>query len=210
MTILSLTENRKDLVNAITSVTGRKMRYQGPPTFVFTDGTFSVTREGDLEVKDFKKNVDVLKQLAAQKLIDNSWDEDRDKLSIDLPMKRYCPRSLTYLLQIIWGKEELINKAVGTRVGFKISQEFISKLREEPPTSVSEFLFSWNEAGGEEATKGISFDDEKIYFTGFPYTEDPEWIKAYTDLAAAIGNEACIARRIKFAKPEVDNDIETS
>ena len=210
MTILSLTENRKDLVNAITSVTGRKMRYQGPPTFVFTDGTFSVTREGDLEVKDFKKNVDVLKLLAAQKLIDNSWDEDRDKLSIDLPMKRYCPRSLTYLLQIIWGKEELINKAVGTRVGFKISQEFISKLREEPPTSVSEFLFSWNEAGGEEATKGISFDDEKIYFTGFPYTEDPEWIKAYTDLAAAIGNEACIARRIKFAKPEVDNDIETS
>ena len=206
MTILSLTENRKDLVNAITSVTGRKMRYQGPPTFVFTDGTFSVTREGDLEVKDFKKNVDVLKQLAAQKLIDNSWDEDRDKLSIDLPMKRYCPRSLTYLLQIIWGKEELINKAVGTRVGFKISQEFISKLREEPPTSVSEFLFSWNEAGGEEVTKGISFDEERIYFTGFPYTEDPEWVKAYTDLAAAIGNEACIARRIKFAKPEVDNE----
>ena len=206
MTILSLTDNRKELVNAITSVTGRKMQYQGPPTFVFTDGTFSVTREGNLEVDNLKKNVGVLKELAAQKLIDNSWDEDRDVISIDLPMKKHSVRSLTYLLQIVWSKEDLINKAVGCRAGFKISQDFISKLREEPPTSVSEFLSLWEEFGGPEATKGISFDTEKIYFTGFPYTEDAEWVKTYTDLVGAIGNEAYIARRIKFAKPEVENE----
>ena len=42
MTILSLAENRKELVNAISSITGNKMVYQGPPTFSFSDGVFTV------------------------------------------------------------------------------------------------------------------------------------------------------------------------
>ncbi len=206
MTILSLTENRKELANAITSVTGRKMLYQGPPTFIFTDGTFVITRDGNLEVKDFEDNVGVLKELAAQRLIDDSWDEDRYILSIDLPMNRYSVRSITHLLQIIWSKEELINKAAETKACFRLSKEFIERIIKEPPTSVSEFLLLWNEAGGEEVTKGLAFDEEGIHFTGFPYTEDGEWTKAYTDLVAAIGNEACIARRVKFAKPDVENE----
>lgn len=206
MTISTLTENRKDLVNAITSATGVKMQYQGPPTFAFTDGVFTVNRDGNIEVEDVKANAGVLKDLAAQKLIDDSWDEDRDVLSIELPMAQHCPESLLHLLQIIWGKQELINKAVGTRAGFSISSEFIEKLREEPQATVSEFLFSWNEAGGCSATRGISFDEEKICFTGFPYTEDPEWVKAYMDLVSAIGKEAIAAKRVKMAKPDVENE----
>jgi hypothetical protein len=206
MTISTLTENRKDLVNAITSVTGERMQYQGPPTFAFTDGIFTVNRDGNLEVEDVKANAGVLKIIAAQKLIDDSWDEDRDVLSIELPIKQHSPESLLHLLQILWGKQELINKAVGTNTGFNISSEFISKLKEEPQESVSEFLFSWNEAGGCESTKGISFDEEKICFTGFPYTEDPEWVKAYTDLVSAIGKEAIAVKRVKLAKPDVENE----
>ncbi len=205
MTILTLTKNRKELVNAITSITGIKLRYQGPPTFEFTDGTFTITKGGDLEVEDIKKNEGVLKELAAKKLIDDSWDEGRDILSIELPIKRYSVRTLTFLLQIVWSKEEIINKAVGTRAGFRLSQEFISNLREEPPTSVSEFLSLWEQAG-KDVTKGLSFDNEKIYFTGFPYTEDPDLVRAYSDLVAGIGNEACNSRRIKFAKPVIENE----
>lgn len=72
MTILTLTKNRRELVDMLYSLTGVKMRYQGPPTFQYTDGTFIIDREGKLLVEDFMENVDVLKELATQKLIDDS------------------------------------------------------------------------------------------------------------------------------------------
>ena len=206
MTIISLTENRKDLVNAITTVTGKKMQYQGPPTFAYTIEGLTVNKKGNLEVDDIVANVDVLKELAAQKLIDNSWDEDRDILSISMPMEGHSVESLIRLLQIIWSKEDLINKAVGTKAGFRISTDFLNSLKEEPLTSISEFLLFWQKAGGKLTTIGISFDKEAVSITGFPYTEDAGWIKAYSDLAAAIGKEAKTAKRVKAAKADAENE----
>ena len=206
MTIITLTENRKELVNAVTSVTGQKMRYQGPPTFAYTDGTFTVTKDGTLEVEEVMQNVDVLKKLAAQKLIDDSWDEEREAISIDLPMEKFDATSHLHLMQIIWGKQSLINKAVGAKAGFMVSNDFIMKLTEEPPTSLDRFLFLWNEAGGIEATRGIGLSEERISFSGFPYSEDPEWVNAYTDLVSAIGKEARITKRVKLEQSEPENE----
>ncbi|WP_195967848.1 hypothetical protein [Blautia obeum] len=79
-------------------------------------------------------------------------------------------------------------------------------LYKEPPASVSEFLFLWEKVGGEDSTKGIRFDERKIHFEGFPYTEEPEWIRAYMDLATAICNEALITKKVKLAKAAPDNE----
>ena len=206
MTILSLAENRKELVNAISSITGNKMVYQGPPTFSFSDGVFTVRKEGSLEVENIEENVGVLRSLAAMKLIEDDWDADKDRISIDLPLESYSVHSLMNILLILWSKEELINKAVGSRNGFMISEDFVRNLREEPPTSVSEFLFSWEQAGGEEVTKGISFNEERISFTGFPYTEDAEWGSTYTELAAAIGKEAQEVKNPRLSKADAENE----
>ena len=102
MTILTLTKNRRELVDMLYSLTGVKMRYQGPPTFQYTDGNFTNDREGNLMVEDFMGNVGVLKELAAQKLVDDSWDEDRSILSIDIPIGAHTAESLTHLIQILW------------------------------------------------------------------------------------------------------------
>ncbi|MBR5338087.1 MAG: hypothetical protein IK152_08900 [Lachnospiraceae bacterium] len=206
MTILSLTDNRRELVEAIASLTGNSMRYQGPPTFSFSDGIFTVTRDGSLEVMSLEENVGVLKELAAKGLIDNSWDEERQVLSIDLPMRLHTPTSLVHLLEIIWGKEDLINKAVGAPLGFRISKDFIDLLTKEPPASVDEFLFMWRENGGEAITVGLSFDEEAMHFTGFPYTEDGDRVKAFTYLAAAIHDEALVAKRVKKEKSLPPNE----
>lgn len=205
MTILTLTKNRRELVDALYAMTGVKMRYQGPPTFAYTDGTFTIDREGNLMVDDFNANVCELRELAAKKLIDDSWDEYRSTLSINIPMAKHTPDSLLKLLQIMWSKQELIGKAVGAPLGFQISKEFIEKLNEEPQASVSEFLFSWREAGP-KSTIGIEFEENQIHFTGFPYTEELEWVRAYMDLATAINNEALITKKVKCEKPTPDNE----
>ena len=205
MTILSLTKNRRELVDALYAMTGVKMRYQGPPTFAYTDGIFTIDREGNLIVDDFNANVCELRELAAQKLIDDSWDEYRSILSIDIPIGQHTVQSLLQLLQMMWSKQELINKAVGASSGFMISHSFIEQLIGEPPTSVSEFLFLW-EIAGKEVKSGIAFDEKKIHFIGFPYTEEPERIRAYMDLMTAICNEARIAKKVKCEKPEAENE----
>lgn len=206
MTILSLTKNRKELRDEIARITGNKLRFQGPPSFAYTDGTFTLDRDGNLEVKDIISNVGVLKELAAKRLIDNSWDNDRDIISIDIPVGKHTGQSLVRLVQIMWNKEHLINKAVDSPAGFKISHRFIEKLVEEPPTSVSEFLFLWEQSGGSNATAGIDFDEKKIHYTGFPYTQVPEWIRAYMDLATAISEEAIAVKKVRLAKPEIENE----
>ena len=205
MTILTLTKNRRELVDALYAMTGVKMRYQGPPTFAYTDGTFTIDREGNLFVEDFMANVCELRELAARKLIDDSWDEYRSVLSIDIPMGQHTVQSILQLLQIMWSKQELINKAVDAPCGFRISYGFIEELIKEQPASVSEFLFLW-EKEGKEVTSGITFDEKKIHFIGFPYTEEPEWIRAYMDLATAICNEARITKKVKCEKPEAENE----
>ena len=206
MTILSLTKNRKELRDELVAITGNKLRFQGPPSFAYTDGTFTIDRDGNLVVKDVISNVGVLKELAAKNLIDNSWDEDRSILSIDIPIGKHTGQSLVRLVQIMWNKEPLINKAVGAPAGFKISHRFIEKLVEEPPTSVSEFLFSWEQLGGSNATTGISFDEKKIHFTGFPYTQEPEWVRAYMDFATAVTTEAIEAKKVRPLRTEVENE----
>ena len=205
MTILTLTKNRRELVDALYTLTGVKMRYQGPPTFAYTDVFLTIDREGNLIVDDFNANVCELRELAAKKLIDDSWDDCRSTLSINIPMAKHTPESLLKLLQIMWSKQELIGKAVGAPLGFQISKEFIEKLEEEPQASVSEFLFLWREAGT-ESNIGIEFEENQIRFTGFPYAEEPEWVRAYMDLATAINNEALITKKVKCEKPTPDNE----
>lgn len=206
MTILSLTSNRRELIDALYSITGNKMRYQGPPTFSYTDGTFTINREGHLIVESIDSNVGVLKQLAAKKYIEDSWDEDRSIISIDIPISKHTGPSLVRLVRIIWTKEQLINKAVGSPAGFKISDGFMDKLSKEPPANVSEFLFLWEQDSSDENTKGLTFDDKKIHFVGVPYTQEPEWLRAYMDLATAISDEALAAKKVRPLRAEAENE----
>ena len=44
---------------------------------------------------------------------------------------------------------------------------------------------------------GVKFTDDKVYFTGFPFTDDPAVIEAYTRLVEKISNEAVEKKRIR-------------
>ena len=77
---------------------------------------------------------------------------------------------------------------------------------EEPPTEVSEFLSLWEECGSDNMTKGIDFEEDKINFIGFPVTENSDWIKAFTELAAAINKLALESKYIKINPEPIENE----
>lgn len=205
MEIMCLVADRKELVAAIENLSG-KMKYQGPPTFAYKNEEATVLRDGTLVIEDLEANKEMLLQLAEQKLIDDSWNEDREVLGISLPLEKHTGLSLINLVSIFYIKAEIINKAISAPRAFEINERFMEAIMEEPPETAEEFVRLWEECGSENMTKGIDFYEGNINFTGFPVTENSDWIKAYTELAAAINKLALEAKYIKVKKEPIDNE----
>lgn len=205
MEIMCLVADRKELVAAIENISG-KMKYQGPPTFSYKNEVATVLRDGTLVVEDLEGSREMLLELASQKLIDDSWNEDREVLAISLPLEKHTGLSLINLVSIFYTKAELINKAIGAPRAFEINERFIETIMEEPPQTAEEFISLWEECGSDNMTKGIDFYEGKITFTGFSVTEDSDWVKAYTELAAAINKLALESKYIKVKKEPIENE----
>ena len=205
MEIMCLVADRKELVAAIENLSG-KMKYQGPPSFAYKNEVATVLRDGTLLIEDFEGSKEMLLELANQKLIDDSWNEDREVLAISLPLEKHTGLSLINLVSIFYTKAEIINKSIGAPRAFEINERFMEAIMEEPPTEVSEFLSLWEDCGSENMTKGIEFYDGQITFTGFPVTDNSDWVKAYTELAAAINKLALESKYIKVKKEPIKNE----
>ena len=205
MEIMCLVADRKELVVAIENLSG-KMKYQGPPSFAYANEVATVLRDGTLIVEDLEGSKDMLLTLTEQKLIDDSWNKEREVLCISLSLENHTAQSLINLISIFYTKAAIINKAIGAARAFEINERFIEAIMEEPPTEVSEFFSLWEECGSDNMTKGIDFYEGKINFTGFPVTENSDWIKAYTELAAAINRLAMESKYIKINPEPIENE----
>lgn len=206
MRIMCLVADRKSLVAAIEEATGVKMKYQGPPSFAYAAGDFLVERDGTLCVENEQDNRDILLSLVNQKLIDDSWNEDREVLRISIPTNLHTGASAARLVQLLWTKQEVLNKSIRCQKGFIINERFIEALAEEPPETIDEFLFLWEKLGGVEATKGIEFASDEISFTGFPPTKDSDLIKAFTELAGFMSKLAINMNRVELRKADLSNE----
>ena len=205
MEIMSLVTDRRKLIAAIEELSS-KMKYQGPPTFSYKNEVATVLRDGTLVIEDLEGNKELLLQLANQKLIDDSWNEDREVLCISLPLEQHTAQSLINLVSIFYTKATIINKAIGAPRAFEINERFIETIMEEQPTEVSEFLSFWKECGSDNMTKGINFYEGKINFTGFPVTENSNWVKAFTEIASAINKLALESKYIKINPEPIENE----
>jgi len=206
MRIMCFAAERKELINAISELTGEKMKYQGPPTFQFVAGDFTVERDGTLNVENVVNHREVLTALTEQKLIDNAWDEEREIISIELPIEQHTGLSLMNLVEMLWTKQEIINKAIGCQKAFCINERFIEALQEEPPQTTEEFLLLWERMGSDETTKGLEFYDNKVSFTGFPFIQEGDWIKVFTDLAGKMNLMALQSKRVELKKGPIENE----
>ncbi len=206
MKIMCLVTDRKELISAIEALTGEKMKYQGPPSFAYAVGDYTVERDGTLEVVNEATHKEVLSELTEKKLIDNSWNEDREVLCIDAPMACHTGESLTNLVEMLWTKQELINKAIGYSKAFYVNERFIEALEEELPQTTDEFLLLWEKTGSDGMTKGLEFDAERISFIGFPPIKEAGWMKAYADLVGMMNTQAIKVKRIELKKTIIENE----
>ena len=129
--------------------------------------------------------------------------EEPTQLQVSLPLSKHTADSLRNLIFAIYAKGELISKAVGGR--FNVADGLADELQSGRINSVADVLKVITDAGP-DALYGISFDEEKVTFDGFPETSDPKEIKAWTTLVAAINRAAIKQHRIRPVRTEEPNE----
>ena len=123
---------RKELVKAISRITGIKAEYQGMPTTNFVIGDFTVTAEGALVYDDKIDAGELLNELA-EAGFEGTADKSEGKelkvpepniLTIEMPADRVNTENLQKLLD---AKGALIRKALGTdNLAFEIHEDRVS------------------------------------------------------------------------------------
>lgn len=227
-------EDKKILVKRIGELTGIQPRYTFMPRCAYEIGVYTVERRGDLVVEDADVDETLIQTLISEGLIaEGIQEEDRveelmtaataaaeiteeeeptetdeaeqtepDALMISLPMGRHSADSLRRLVNLIYSRGPLLSKATGGQFG--ADKDLITALDDAGLiTSASDFIAMVKEKGG---LTGLSFTEDKVSFTGFPLTEDPDRNVAFQQLACLINKHVLEQKRIQAKVVNDDNE----
>ena len=120
------------------------------------------------------------------------------KPNIAFPTAGHSGRSIKNLLNLLYSRGKLISKA--TAGNFGVTEALAEKLRATPDVfgidKVMGLIREFEEENGPSII-GLSFEGDRLIFTGFPPTPDPEEIQAYMQLAALMNNQSIEQNRIQ-------------
>ena len=129
------------------------------------------------------------------------------ELTVSVPMTRHTGNSLRNLVNLIYTRAGLINKALGT--SFAAEQGLIDALAEiESLRTAEDFrkaVAAYEEEHG-QALSGIAFTPETITFSSLPETADAERLTAFTELVAMMTKQALDQKRIQAKVVNEENE----
>ena len=217
-------EDKKTLVKRIGELTGLQPRYTFMPRCAYEIGVYTVERRGDLVVEEADLDETIIQTLLSEGLIlEGIREEDRmetvieaaepesvpaeenagpDTLTVSLPMARHTADSLRRLVNLIYSRGPLLSKSTGGQ--FSVDKDLITALDDAGViTSATDFISMVKEQGG---LTGLSFEGDKVSFTGFPLTEDADRNKAFQQIACLMNKHALEQKRIQAKVVNDDNE----
>jgi hypothetical protein len=103
---------RKELVLAISEILNAASEYQGPPTFAYIIGGFTVNKEGTLITSEINSDEE-LEQLLYELDRRGLQFEAPDEMVIEMPKEGFTEAAIANLERLVKSKETLIKKALG-------------------------------------------------------------------------------------------------
>ena len=191
--------NRKDVVKAVSTILGQPAKYMGVPTCAYEVGSCTIDRSGAVETEDEKTAEMVRAGLLEQGLIDTPQAEV-DETTVSLPADGMMAEGFKNLIYLIHSKQYLINRAFAEEV-FRIPAALVEELGGAEVSDTETFLQIFKK----HECKGIGFPDGKITFT-LSAINDPDMIRAFTQLTAAMAQQAKEQKRIKPAETIEENE----
>lgn len=124
-----------------------------------------------------------------------------------LPMSQHTGASLRNLLNLIFSRSSLIQKATGGT--FTVAEGLIEAIRDDRCTyTIANFLEAVEtyERDHGPAIEGLKLDREKVTFTGFPKAPEVERLRAYGQLAVLMNKQAIQQKRIQAKSVDETNE----
>ena len=193
--------NRKDVVKAVSGILGEPSKYLGVPTCAYQIGNCTIDRSGAVETEDEKTAEMVRAGLLEQGLIE-SLQAEVEETTVSLPVEGMTAEGLKNLIFLTRSKQYLINRAFAEDV-FRVPTALVEELGSTEIPDAETFLQTFQNHA--EGCRGIGFQDGKITFT-LPTADDPDMIKAFTHLTAAMVQQAKEQKRISPKETIEENE----
>lgn len=146
MKVKTTAENRKDVVKAMEEILNVKAKYQGPPSFGYKVGEYTVDRDGNVEHESEEAALTMQNELVARGLAEG----ETDRLNIGIPIEGFTAEGIKNLIYMIHSKQYLLEKAVGKKV-FRISDKLVERLDAEENISLEKVI----QIAEEESIEGL-------------------------------------------------------
>lgn len=199
MTIMTKAENRPDMVKAIAEELGLEAQYQGPPSFCYKTGDLCISRDGSID----SDNAELLESIRPF-LKERGWlDEEYDQFLVSLPTAELNGQNLTNIVNMVHSKQYLMNRILDGEL-YQINDDFIQTLKTNAPQTAEAFLELYNNLP-QDHCKGLVFEENRTVFA-FNLHDDPDRMKAYTQLAACIVAACKQASRVSPLETISDNE----
>ncbi|SFS05863.1 hypothetical protein [Anaeromicropila populeti] len=198
MEIMVTGKDRKQVVKVIAEHLGDTSVYLGPPSFAYKIGKITVDRNNRILIEDAEKGKEVKRILEKKGMLD-----EEEKTLIKIPIENMTAQGIINLVNMLHSKQYLINKAIG-KTGFLIKNELIEALEKQEFTKKEEVVSFLQKVA--DSGVGVSFTEEGILFTGFPFSQEPVKVKAYCELSAMMVAYARQHQRIRSKPTKEENE----
>ena len=217
MNIKLATDNRKEAAARLAEITGAESRYTRVPRCAYEVGPYTIEKDGSITVAE-DADLAPLQALADEGLVEpfeapatepaaEEAEEEPINLTIEVPMKHHNGATLRNLINLIYTRAGLLNKALGT--GFRVDEELIEALKDDACTLTTESLLQAIrdfEAEHGKAIDGLTFTPEGITFSSLPETTDAEKLRTFTILAGMMNKQALDQKRIQAKAVNEENE----
>ena len=213
--------DRKQLVSIITRETGVKATYKGMPSMAYCIDGITVEKDGTMvwdESTDAATIQKIIEALAAAGF-EGTGDQPQPaeapapqeaepvELTVSMPLTRHNGASLRNLINLVYTRASLLNKALGT--SFRVEPGLTDALQDDACILTVESLLGAVAAYEDEhgkALDGITITPDEISFTSLPETTEPERLRAFTELVAMMNKQAIEQKRVQAKAVNEENE----
>lgn len=132
---------------------------------------------------------------------------DAVSLTVSLPAAQHTGTTLRNLVNLIYTRASLLNKALGT--AFRVDEGLTDALLDDSAILTAEAFRKAVAAYEDEHGKsidGLTITPETITFTSLPETDDPAVIRTFTELCALMNKQALTQKRIQAKEVNAENE----
>lgn len=185
---------RKQVASVIADTIGEQPKYAGAPSFNYNAGGWTIDKQGIVTTPEMGIKEEHVTLRMVLDALNIAGAKPEGNLTITLPMAGHNGNTLRNLVNLIWSKQTLIQKALA-RYEAILPESFIKAINAVPIETLEDFVRvvnGANEAGEITGRSNLEIDlvDKTISFSFFNATLDAQEVHSFGVLCWQLNEQA--------------------